>query len=342
MEFVSGRTLDKALSEGRLSVSRAMKITDQIAEALDYAHKQGIVHGDLNPRNVIIADDDRVVLGDFIGLSPEESDVKGVFGVPEYLSPEQARGMGATPRSDTYSLGIILYEMLTGRPPFSEPEPGDTLFRQISSDPEPPSKLNKSIPPRLEKLLLRMLLKNPDARPASCKAVSDELLVVRNELESGKPGSRRSVRWGAHPLLVVMLLLALGGIGGVGYLVQRSMVADREFAEIASDSSALPALTAARALEQSAIARYNEEIRRGQNLLSHEQYREAAKAFHRACKLQPRKADPHIFLAAVFIERQDFALAKFELKAALKLDPDNKEAEATLSYVTTKLPREEE
>lgn len=342
MEYVSGKTLDKVLAEGGVTIPKALTIAIEMAEALDYAHRQGVVHGDLNPRNIIIADDDRTVIGDFVGRGPEETEHQGVMGVPEYVSPEQARGLAATPKSDTYSLGIILYEMLTTHPPFSEANVGDTLFRQISSDPEPPKKHNRSIPDRLEKFLLRMLYKKPEARPASCRNVADELQLIKSELESGKKRANRSERRRAHPALVLLLLLVLGGIGGVGYLVQQSMAVDKEFSEITSDASALPALNSARALDQSSIARYNQDIRQGQTLLAQERYREAASAFHRASKLQPRKADPHIFLAAVFIERQDFQLAQFELKAALKLDPENKETATTLEYVESKLPKKDE
>jgi len=337
MEYVEGKTLDKTLAEGPMPLDTVLYISIQIAMALDYAHERGIIHADLNPRNIIMTKDNRPVLGDFLGSQPGNSEARNVVGVPEYLSPEQAKGLDSTPKSDIYSLGIIIYEMLTEHPPFSEDTPSDTLFRQISSEPVPPSKVNKNIPARLDKLVMRMLAKNPEIRHESCEAVAKELEMIRSELLSGGKGRLRQGFKPVNPLLTAALLLVIGAMGCVGYLIQQTVAEERELDAIAAASLSLPAQAAADALESSVIVRYNEEMRRGQNLLEHRQYRAAATTFHRACKLRPDQVDPHLFLAAIFIEREDFRLAKAELDCVLEMDPENKEALSAMKYVQTRI-----
>ncbi|MBI2842202.1 MAG: protein kinase [Armatimonadetes bacterium] len=332
MEYVSGRTLDRVLAARRkLPQAEAVDIAGQIASALEHAHLRGIVHSDLNPRNVIISESGRAVLGDFIGSRPADPGGRKVIGVPEYVSPEQARGLRATISSDIYSLGIILYEMLTGRQAISEKTPSETLFKQISADPEPPAKLVESIHPKLNGLVMAMMSKNPDARPDSCAKAVQELKSIQRELQRGKTSSR--ARRPVSRALVIAFALVLAAAGAVGYLIERSVAEERKLDALAEDWSGGTAPTLERSLE----GRFNDEIRSGRMLLDRGEFRAAATAFHRACKLRPDMPDPHLFLAAVFIERQDYKLARSELEAALKLDSANAEAKSALEYVESKL-----
>lgn len=338
MEYLEGRTLDKEISEGRrMQVDEAVSIARQIATGLEYAHRAGVIHSDLNPRNIMLTQDGRVVIGDFIGGRSEDSGGRTVIGVPEYISPEQARGLSATFKSDIYSLGVILYEMLTGRPPFSEAAASDTLFRQISSDPEPPDKLNSAVPLSLSKLVMKMLAKNPDMRPDNCGAVISGLDAARAEMSANGVSGEVNERKPVSIMLLVALVAVLSALGGVGWLVQRSIAQEREFEALASAS---PAVQATVVLKQSVAARYNEEMQRGQNFLSQQRYRQAATSFHRACKLRPDKVEPHLYLAAIFIRRNEYRMANTELETVLKIDPNNKDAKASLSYVRSKLPKE--
>lgn len=336
MEYLEGRTLDKEISEDRrMQVDEAVSIARQIAAGLEYAHRAGVIHSDLNPRNIMLTYDGRVVIGDFIGGRSEESGGRTVIGVPEYVSPEQARGLSATFKSDIYSLGVILYEMLTGRPPFSEATASDTLFRQISSDAEPPDKINSVVPLSLAKLVMKMLAKNPDIRPESCGMVIAGLDAARADMAANAVSGKVSERKPVSAVLMIVLAVVLSALGGIGWLVQRSIAQEREFEVLASAS---PAVQANAALKQSAIVRYNEEIQRGQNFLNQQRYRQAATSFHRACKLRPDKVEPHLYLAAIFIRRNEYRLANTELEAALSIDPNNTDVKASLNYIRSKLP----
>ncbi|MEN6371064.1 MAG: protein kinase [Armatimonadota bacterium] len=331
MECLEGKTLDRAiLEERRIKADAAVSIAGQIAAALDYAHRAGVVHGDLNPRNIMLAPNGRVVVGDFIGSKPGEQGGRTVVGVPEYLSPEQARGLPATPQSDIYSLGVVFYEMLTGRPPFSEGSVSDTLFRHISSEPEPVDKLNHAIPERLAALVMKMLAKSPDLRPESCEAIVAEVDAIKaHSPASGELHKREH----PNPVLVAALVIVLGAIGGVGWLVSHTVAVEREFESLATVSSSASAVDA---LKISASERYNDEMRRGRDMLDRERYRDAATSFHRACKLKPDQLDPHLYLASIFVRRDDYSLAKAELNAVLKMDPRNKNALSLLEYIRSK------
>lgn len=341
MEFVDGKTLDKAIAEeGAMPVDRALAVAKQVAEVLDHAHRQDIVHSDLNPRNVMLSGG-RAVVGDFLGSRQEGANCRNIVGVPEYISPEQARGLAATPRSDMYSLGIILYEMLIGSPPFSERNPTDTLFRQISSEPTPPAGLNAAIPPRLDRLIMRLLAKNPDARFEGCAQVVEEIVAVERELQKEVPGIRKRERPPVSRALAAALIVVLAGLVGIGYLVERSVAEERSLDALVAGSSASDVLGAVPALKRSVESRYGLELRRGKSLLDRRRFRPAATAFHRASKLKPNEVDPHLFLAAVFIERESFRNAKSELAVVLKMEPDNKQAEAAMNYIRSQVqPRQ--
>jgi serine/threonine protein kinase len=341
MEYVEGETLDKVLSEDKIaSIDTTLTIAKQIASALGYAHRHGVVHGDLNPRNIIIAEDGRPVLGDFLEIKTSELEGRSVVGVPEYVSPEHARGLEPTPKSDMYCLGIILYEMLTGKPPFSENDPSDTLFHHISDDPTPPSKLNKLVPAKLNKLVLRLLAKSPEVRPENCETVAKDLESLQIELKAGKVRDQKRERNPVSPALVVLLALVLSGLGATGYLVQRSVTDRMELDAIAAHAESTEASSTSKILSNSIIAQYYEEMRKGQILLDQKKFRSAAMSFHKACKLRPEQIDPRLCLATVFIEMDNYNYAKNELDSILMRDPNNREARTAMTYVQSKLQQE--
>jgi len=171
MEYVDGDDLSTIMSlyaeeKVRMPNEDVLRIGNAIANALDYAHRQGVIHRDVKPSNVLIAKDGRVLLGDF-GMALEVSDgsMGNIFGTPHYISPEQAkRSADAVPQSDLYSLGIILYEVLTGTVPFNDPSPASIALQHITQFPPPPRSLNPEISLPVEAVILKALEKKPQNR----------------------------------------------------------------------------------------------------------------------------------------------------------------------------------
>jgi serine/threonine-protein kinase len=186
-EFVEGTDLAQRLDAGpRLSLRQALRAVRQAAEALDYAHSLGIVHRDIKPSNILIDLAGRVKVADFgiakmAGQSTELTMAGSVMGSPQYLSPEQIRGEDLDGRSDIFSLGVVLYEILSGKRPFD----GDTItslvYQILHKDPPPVSEL-RAVPPRVEELLRGMLAKSRDERVATAGAVGRELAAAEAEL----------------------------------------------------------------------------------------------------------------------------------------------------------------
>jgi serine/threonine-protein kinase len=167
MEYVDGPSL-KDLVKGGMSTQDAINFTRQILNAARFAHRKGIVHRDLKPQNVLIDDEGRVRVADFgIARAGENSDITAtgsVMGTAQYISPEQAQGKPTTPRSDIYSIGVILYEALTGRVPFQGESAVAVALKQVSEAPRRPSAINPNVPPALDAVVMRALAKDPDAR----------------------------------------------------------------------------------------------------------------------------------------------------------------------------------
>jgi serine/threonine-protein kinase len=205
MELVEGRSLAQLLAheERPLSVEHALRLFEQMLEAIAYAQDftyrdqngmlhRGLIHRDLKPGNILVTPEDRVKITDF-GIvkliGSENSDTFGTFyGSPQYVSPEQAEGLPVDERSDTYSLGIILYEMLTGAPPFDNEEAPlsrtETLRAHVEKQPRPPSEVNPAVTPEIEALVLRALEKKPERRFAS----ADDFLHAVRELRARLSG----------------------------------------------------------------------------------------------------------------------------------------------------------
>jgi beta-lactam-binding protein with PASTA domain/predicted Ser/Thr protein kinase len=177
MEYVEGSSLKELIDRG-LSVQQAIEIARQILAAVRFAHEHGIVHRDIKPHNVIVDPAGRVRVLDFgiarAGAS-EITQTGSVMGTAQYLSPEQAQGLEVTPTSDIYSVGVVLYEMLTGRVPFEGDSAVAVALKQVSEQAAPPSALNPAVPPALDRVVLRALAKDPANRFASAEEFSRAL-----------------------------------------------------------------------------------------------------------------------------------------------------------------------
>ncbi len=171
MEFVEGKTLREILrQERKLPPERALELTDGILRALDYSHRGGIVHRDIKPANVMITRNGDVKVMDF-GIARAMADSAAtmtqtaqVIGTAQYLSPEQARGERVDARSDLYSTGCVLYELLTGQPPFTGDSPVAIAYQHVREEPIPPSQLDPSIPPWADAIVLKSMAKDPAMR----------------------------------------------------------------------------------------------------------------------------------------------------------------------------------
>ncbi|HMA27334.1 MAG TPA: protein kinase, partial [Solirubrobacterales bacterium] len=173
-----------AAAGGRLEVERAVEIAADVSRALEHAHSRGIVHRDLKPANVWIDDDGRARLGDF-GLATTEARARvsggTLVGTVAYLPPEQALGEAARPQSDLYSLGALLYEMLTGQPPFPGDDAVSIISQHLHADPVPPSRHNPQVPEALDRVVLGLLAKRPEDRPESASEARELILAALEE-----------------------------------------------------------------------------------------------------------------------------------------------------------------
>jgi tRNA A-37 threonylcarbamoyl transferase component Bud32 len=185
-EFVEGRDLASRIEEGPPpSLGEVLRVIGQVADALDYAHRQGIVHRDIKPSNILLDTTGKVKVADFgiakvAGQNTELTVVGSVMGSPQYLSPEQIRGEELDGRSDVFSLGVVLYELLSGRRPF-DGETITTLVYQILHKDPSISEL-RTVPLRLDQLLHRMLAKDREGRVATAEMVAEELAAIGREL----------------------------------------------------------------------------------------------------------------------------------------------------------------
>jgi len=243
MEYVEGRTLRDILqSEGRLLPQRALEVVADVCTALDVAHAAGIVHRDINPGNVMLTPRGEVKVMDF-GIARAIADTSStmtqtaaVMGTAAYLSPEQARGENVDLRSDIYSTGCMLYELVTGTPPFTGDSPVAVAYQHVREEPTPPSAYDDTLPSSVDAVVLKAMAKRPDQRYQSADEMREDLLraaagqpvlavpVVAEPEPDLMPTTvttlRAPERRRGRPLLVVFGLLLVAVVIGVALLVK--------------------------------------------------------------------------------------------------------------------------
>ncbi|MEU6661574.1 protein kinase [Streptomyces sp. NPDC046821] len=198
MEYVEGQPLGSVLDAdiahyGAMPTDKALKITADVLAALEISHEMGLVHRDIKPGNVMMTKRNVVKVMDFGIARAMQSGVTSmtqtgmVVGTPQYLSPEQALGRGVDARSDLYSVGIMLFQLVTGRLPFEADSPLAIAYAHVQEEPVAPSSINRSVPPAVDALVARALKKNPNERFPSAEAMRDECLRVAQSLQAAAP-----------------------------------------------------------------------------------------------------------------------------------------------------------
>ncbi len=221
MEHLPGRSLKQRIdTEGPLAVGEAVRLASEIANGLAFAHSRGMVHADLKPSNVLLDDQDRAKIADFgiARLPQEDATTPQVFATAMYVAPERVEGKQVTPLSDVYGLGLVLYEMLVGKPPFTSADPRVLLRDHVVRQPVPPSHLRPSLPRELDTVVMRCLAKDPALRYARASDVGKALASLENvgsALGTTRAGVMNEPLQGIVPHTgespVVALLQAYGG-----------------------------------------------------------------------------------------------------------------------------------
>ena len=218
MEFVSGTTVEQLLTRGRIPYAQAAVWAADLASALSYAHRCGVIHGDVKPSNIRITENEKVKLVDF-GVARFASQMARsdrVLGTPAYLAPEQIHGQKQDGRSDLFSLGVVLHEMLTGVRPFEGSSLGDVCAQILTHEPVAPSRLNPALPTAFDRIIARCLAKDPEKRYQSGNDLARALYLVARA--ANRPASQhKRYAWLKRPVeprdfwAVASLVLLLAG-----------------------------------------------------------------------------------------------------------------------------------
>jgi tetratricopeptide (TPR) repeat protein/tRNA A-37 threonylcarbamoyl transferase component Bud32 len=344
MEYVPGCTLSQKLSGTPVAARQAAELVATLAQAMEYAHRRGIVHRDLKPANVLLTPEGQPKVTDF-GLAKQLDDEQGqtqsgaVMGTPSYMAPEQAAGKSKDigPAADVYALGAILYEMLTGRPPFKAETPLETMRQAVTEEPVAPSRLQSKVPRDLETICLKCLHKEPARRYASALDLAEDLRRFRaGEPIQARPVGRleKALKWAKRRPAVAalwaggLLALLLTGAGWV-WVEQQSAAQRAEAARRAAEKQA----EAAR--RDSTLRQWMETaLGRAADLEKQQRFLEALAVLEQVT-LEVKKAialDPKLAMAlgvALYTKgRMDEAITCF--RKATDLDPKNVQAHLSL------------
>ncbi len=252
MEYIAGPTLKEVIREqAPLSVDLALRVAEEVCAALEYAHRQGVIHRDIKPQNILLSEDGEVVkVADFgiakSRLDPDTTTERLAMGTVKYISPEQAQGIEVVPQSDLYSLGVVLYEMLTGQQPFDGETPVSIALQHAEAAPVLPRRLNPYLPPPVEQIILRALSKRPQDRFTSAREMRLALSRYRMAgveatglvpqpigqqeapVRTPAPVPRRVPPpprgRGLGPLGVLLLVLIVVGVVGLAWLAGRYLL----------------------------------------------------------------------------------------------------------------------
>jgi len=221
MEFLEGRELKDLMDARELTVDRALDIAAQVADGLAYAHERDVVHRDIKPANIMILRDGRVKITDFGIAHMRNAEVRTqtgvVLGSPRYISPEQVLGKRGDARADIFSLGVIIYEMVTGQAPFSGHDINSLMLQIVNFNPPPPSTVNPSLPARLDLIIAKALAKKPDERYAGSAELAADLRVCRQQglpMGAGVPAPREVTGTGsAEPFIDTVPVSGIDDLG---------------------------------------------------------------------------------------------------------------------------------
>jgi hypothetical protein len=295
LEYVDGQSLGRKMAGTPLAARAAAELVETLARAIHYAHLRGVVHRDLTPNNILLTADGKPKITDFglaklmVGGGPGQTRTGALLGTPSYMAPEQAGGKTreATAAVDVYALGAILYEALTGRPPFKAETPLETLRQVLADEPVPPRRLRPRLPRDLETVCLKCLQKSPARRHASAEALAEDLrrFLTGEPIRARPVGTlERALKWvhrrpamagllGVIALAVMILLAA--GVVFTQQLQEERDNADRESRE-AMKQGALAEKSRTHALGQQHLARQEKQKAQRENA----RYRQTLYAAH--------------------------------------------------------------